>query len=80
MYTPSREQQLVDLIFNVAMVARDRSDWFAESSRETVAGWVAYNLRGCGFYTVPMGSSWGVLRDEPKDTQNGIEIVEAERP
>ncbi len=55
-----REQNLVDIIFEVGMKAHARE--FGDASREAVAGWIAAQLKQCGFDTRPMGLSWGVLR------------------
>lgn len=78
----SREQQLIDLMFDLAITARS-SEWCKMASNESIAQWVRHNLEGCGFHTEPMGSSWGVLRD--KEIPGGdklsypITIVEAMR-
>lgn len=54
----TREQQLVNLMFNVAFVAAESMHG---RSHADVAAWVAKNLAGCGFPTRQVGSSWGVL-------------------
>ena len=67
----SPEQQLVDIMFEVAIKG---VLWgYAERGKvdpkpipnERVAEWVSSNLRQCGFPTHPMGSSWGVLDQQP---------------
>jgi len=56
----AREQGLVDIMFEVAISAAKHMHG---KSREEVAAWVAAQLLRCGFPTVPIGSSWGVLVD-----------------
>lgn len=60
----SREQALVNLCFELVYAAtaeRNRA-FFEKASTEEKMKWVAEKLKGCGFETVPMGSSWGVLK------------------
>lgn len=66
MKTRSREQQLVDVCFEVAMMLNDPKyrEGFSKMSNEQLAGWVAKQLKSCGFDTQPCGSSWGVLTTE----------------
>lgn len=60
----SREQELVDICFNIAMLLHDKKykKHFDDMDREKLAEWVAHQLRGCGFDTFPCGASWGVLK------------------
>lgn len=63
--TRSKEQELVDIVFACVLMRHDpmfRAS-FEALDQEQMAAWVAKQLRGCGFETVPMGSSWGVLTD-----------------
>jgi hypothetical protein len=55
----SREQTLVDIMFQIAMVSAEHMHG---KSSEEIATWVADQLRQCGFDTVPVGASWGVLK------------------
>lgn len=61
--TESREQQLVDITFQVALMVAEcvRKNHIAFQTREDIAAWVADQLKGCGFHTTPCGMSWGVL-------------------
>lgn len=58
-----REQKLVDICFSVAMHIHTEKS-FKGKSNEEVAKWVAEQLEGCGFKTIPMGASWGVLTNK----------------
>lgn len=82
----SSEQKLVDMCFEFAIMAKS---YMKGKTNEQVAAWVAHNLKECGFPTVPMGMSWGVLESHRKkivdeiwkdNSRRGIEIVEAGRP
>ena len=55
----SREQQLVDIMFQVALMCAERMHG---KSNEEIAEWVARQLRECGFETSPRGASWGMLK------------------
>ena len=57
----SREQQLVDICFELVLTSVNHI-WFKDKKIEEVANWVAEKLRDSGFDTQPMGSSWGVLK------------------
>lgn len=64
----NREQKLIDIIFSVAQASylmrrtlEEQSDYY-KSIRDEHMEWVAKQLELCGFPTVQMGSSWGVLR------------------
>jgi hypothetical protein len=62
----NREQKLIDLCFQMVLVATTYPGiaWFKRKSTtmEMKANWVAEQLRGCGFDTSPCCSSWGVLK------------------
>lgn len=58
----SREQQLVDICFQIGLMISDPKYGFQNMSTETRAEWIADQLRACGFDTVPVGASWGVLQ------------------
>jgi hypothetical protein len=53
-----REQELVNICFQIAMVA---AEYMHGKPNDEIAKWVAHNLKECGFPTQPCGSSWGVL-------------------
>ena len=55
------EQQLIDMMFTLAMMMRDKSG-MRYMTKEQLAEWVARNLADCGYITEPMGSSHGVLK------------------
>lgn len=55
----SREQKLVDIVFQVAIVA---AQYLHGKTNEEIAEWTAKQLRECGFDTAPAGASWGVLK------------------
>jgi hypothetical protein len=55
----SKEQELIDIIFQIALMCAERMH---DKSREEIAEWVAHQLRECGFDTQPLGASWGVLK------------------
>lgn len=57
--THSREQQLIDLMFELTIRC---PDYYGSDDKEKIAGWVAYQLKQAGFETVPMGLSWGILQ------------------
>lgn len=57
----TREQQLVDIMFEVAITIHTHPS-FRAKTREEVAEWVAHQLKECGFETTPCGASWGVLK------------------
>lgn len=56
----SEAQKLIDILFDVALTI-ERANL---ADDEAKAAWVAQKLKGCGFYTMPVGSSWGVLVSE----------------
>ncbi len=55
------EQQLIDLMFEIAIVSAERLNHW---TKEEVANWVASVLESKGFKTIPQGMSWGVLVNE----------------
>lgn len=56
----SREQQLINIMFEVAFLARE-NETLKKMDRDKFAAWIRSQLEGCGFHTVPMGCLWGVL-------------------
>jgi hypothetical protein len=71
----SREQQLIDILFQIAILTKENKV-LQKMDREEYGKWARKQLRGCGFDTFPCGSSWAVLNtgDEP------IEVDEPEEP
>lgn len=61
MVATEREQELVNIMFQIAMTVRD-SDVLQKMDNEQLAEWVRNQLSACGFETEPVGASWGVLR------------------
>lgn len=59
--TESREQKLIDIMFEIALVSAQR---FHGKSNEEICAWVADQLHKCGFPTIPVGSGWGHLITE----------------
>ena len=59
------DQQIVDAIFLISISIYENK-WFKEKerTREEVREWVAKQLANFQVYTVPCGSSWGVLISE----------------
>lgn len=78
------QQQLIDLMFEVAIKAYGWAKTNPDVTNEQIATWVKdAALRDSGFNVEPRGSSWGIL--DPKqpylnDSNEGIEIVSASRP
>lgn len=53
-------QRLIDICFQLVDLAHQT----AHMTGEQRMAWAANQLRLCGFPTVPVGSSWGVLEDD----------------
>ncbi len=62
MRSRDERQELVDLCFEIALVMAD-SEALLAVDQEKRALWIAKQLRACGYDTVPVGMSWGVLKD-----------------
>ena len=56
----SKEQQLIDIMFEVAIRMQMGDAKF--ETREECADWVTKNLKAKGFDTEPCGMSWGILK------------------
>lgn len=54
----SSEQQLIDIMFEIAITS---AQLMHGRTNQEIAEWVSLNLKECGFPTLPIGSSWGVL-------------------
>ena len=61
----NREQKLVDICFSVGLMIHS-TNHFETMTQEEVAAWIAKQLEACGFPTIPMGSSWGVLVEKER--------------
>lgn len=61
-----REQKLIDLCFQLILFATSDhcSFEFKNKPNPEKAQWVANQLKRCGFNTVPVGYSWGILKEE----------------
>lgn len=58
----SREQTLIDIMFEVALMIQSNKT-LQKASREELTDWVRRQMIGCGFdVSDPIGSSWGVLK------------------
>jgi len=65
----SREQKLIDIIFQVASCIKTERYFRETATHEETMKWVAGQLQQCGFETVPCGASWGVLKNETQIMQ-----------
>lgn len=65
----SREQKLIDIVFEVALTIRNSQRLKNHTTQDELAEWVAKQLRECGFDTKPVGSSWGVLTGDRQDRE-----------
>jgi hypothetical protein len=61
----NNEQQLIDIMFQVALTMKN-NPWFLDKSKEEVAEWLQGQLKECGFETEARGASWAVLINHPK--------------
>lgn len=61
-----REQQLVDIAFDLTLTMHAHPQTFAKMTPQQVAEWTAKQLRNCGFDTTPVGASWGLLEQRTK--------------
>lgn len=59
--TPSREQKLVDIMFQIAIMVHC-DERFTKRGHMEVAEYVRSQLKECGFEVEPAGMSHGVLR------------------
>ena len=59
----TREQKLIDICFDLVITATSNPKFCALSNEEK-ARWVSRSLELCGFKTVPVGASWGILQNE----------------
>jgi hypothetical protein len=57
----NREQKLIDICFDLVLTHHNYPKSFSGKPQDEVAKWVSEQLKECGFYTEPIGASWGVL-------------------
>ena len=55
-------QKLIDIVFEIALTMKENTDWVKDATNEEIAQWVSKQLSSCGYHTVPMGASWGILK------------------
>lgn len=58
-----REQKLIDICFQIGITIHHHNS-LKVMSKEKLTGWIAEQLKECGFPTKPVGMSWGVLQDD----------------
>lgn len=71
-FNRSREQKLIDIMFEVAQTSalywantfNEPNEYYSGGKRERHMEWLADQLRKSGFDTEPMGMSWGVLKEK----------------
>lgn len=61
-----KQQKLIDICFQLVLTATDKrhKKFFEKLDNEGKAKWVRDQLLQCGYPTVAVGSSWGVLQQE----------------
>ena len=81
MHEVSDRQKLVNICFEVAMTVRDNNK-LKGMSNEDLCTWVAGQLKACGFETIPVGCSWGMLIENKKKSVVIDEepMIEEKRP
>ena len=64
-YSKQEVQKLIDIIFEIGLTISDKRyrEYFDKLEYEELPEWIAKQLKGCGFNTHPLGSSWGYLND-----------------
>lgn len=77
----SREQKLIDITFQLVLTATSprHEEFFKNKSQEEIAAWVTEQLKGCGFCTDPVGSSWGYLKPCEDRDDGTITLVPSPR-
>ena len=63
----SKEQDLIDICFEVALTMKMHQETFKRMSRGDVIEWVREQLKKSGYPTEICGSSWGVIINECKE-------------
>ena len=49
-------------MFQIGLMIHNNS-YFKNKNNEEVCAWIRSQLEQCGFKTVPLGSSWGILKE-----------------
>lgn len=49
-------------MFEIALMIHNYP-YFQDKNNEEVCEWIRSQLKQCGFETIPLGSSWGVLKE-----------------
>ena len=62
----SNTQKLVDIAFEIALTMKQNIHWVEKSSDEEIAQWVSKQLSKCGYQTIPLGASHGILKKSDK--------------
>ena len=58
----SNEQKLIDIMFQIALIIHNHP-YFQNKNNEEVCKWIRDQLNKSGFETIPLGSSWGILKE-----------------
>lgn len=59
-----REQKLVDIMTQCAMMIHDPRGYFKDKDYNEVGDWIRSQLQGCGFPCMPMGMSHVYLTEK----------------
>lgn len=62
----SNTQKLIDIAFEIALTMKKNRDWVEKSTDEDILKWVSKQLLDCGYQTVPLGASYGILKKHGK--------------
>jgi len=77
-YERQQKQSLVDICFSLPITLHYNNSYFKDKDQEFVAEWVRRQLAECGFPTVPIGSSHGVLLKSEKAKMQAMQRSEAQ--
>ena len=58
----NNQQKLIDIMFEIALMIHNHP-YFQDKNNEKICEWIRNQLKQCGFETIPLGSSWGVLKE-----------------
>jgi len=59
----SEMNKLFSVWFQILLMVHSNRKYFEDQTSEEVAEWAIGQLKECGFITIPLGSSWGVLTE-----------------
>jgi hypothetical protein len=62
----SNTQKLIDIAFEIALTMKQNIDWVEKSTDEDITQWVSKQLSECGYQTIPLGISYGILKKSGK--------------